>query len=405
MASLHILPNELLDHVFSLLDDDNNDDNLNSPPSVQSLRQLPSHGITSSAISPLKNLCRVSARCLAVARPRLFRHARYELRDQDRFLAFVVRDTDLARHVRTVVVCVRSIFRGSERSNWWRGLFAQPHLLDPDAVTVVAPPYMFADMAPRCGGLEETDSWAFHLPLQIMHFRQPTPRPRPRPKPPPADNGQGQDKHAVVAGQGDDATREEEEEEDFLLSRPWTEILFNEGSSLHAYSTYEYYLMHPPSVMVRWGSVDPLQSSLTELPYPASAIARLTSFCYTAIFPFYNHTNLVLKVVRNMTSLRHLGMQLAPGPGCTVFEEEQQTGVLDPNDPWMELETSYSLISHSVRYLGVQGRLEEFHTYDFQLPALRESLSEKLARVLGERWVHDGNGLWRRVANDDDVDS
>ena len=383
MFSLNDLPNELLDHVCSFVsaarDDDHGDagDDDGRFPSVQNLRDLPDHNITASKSFPLKNLSRVSSRWLAATRPRLFCHARYELRDQDRFLAFC-RQHCLTRHVRTVVVSVRSIFRGSERDLWWSDLFA---VLDPDSVTVVAPPYMFADMA-RCR-FEDTHAWAFHMPLQTMHFRQL--------------------KSRALADDGKDTTAENEgtNSDNFFTARPWTEILFNEGSFLRAYSTYEYYLLRAPSVMVDWGSVEPLQSPVRELPYPASAITRLTSFCYTAIFPFYTHTNLVLKVVRNMTSLRHLEMQLAPNPGSSVFEEEQQTGSLNPNDPWMELDTSYQLLAHSVRYLGVQGKLTEFLTHDYRLDALREILSQELARRLGAKWDHDGNGLWRRRGTGD----
>jgi hypothetical protein len=95
-----------------------------------------------------------------------------------------------------------------------------------------------------------------------------------------------------------------------------------------------------------------------------------------------------------MTNLRHLSFQLAPEPQSTIFEEEQQLGTLDPNDPWMELDTSYSLISHSVRYLGVQGSLVEFRTFDFKLKALRDTLVSKMNNTLKGKWTHDGTGLW-----------
>jgi hypothetical protein len=359
-SSLHRLPNELLDHVLSFL-------SIAPPPStLQRLRQVPGHSITTAADAPLKSFSRVDSRCRAICLAQLFRHTRYELRDQANFLAFLRRhDHELCKHVRSVVVSVRSIFRGSEKPLWWRDLLDMRECgLDPDIVTVVAPPYMFADMA-QCT-LKDVHDWVFQLPLQIMQFRQPVPRPADFTKP-----------------EGDDT---------FFSARPWTELLFNEGSSLRAYSHYEYYLLRVPSLMDHWGSVDPLQT--TEFPYPLGAISRLTVFHYTAIFPFYNHTNLVLKVVRNMSNLRHLSIQLAPDAHSTIFEEERETGTLDPNDPWMELETSYSLIAHSVRYLGVQKQLVEFRTYDYELDALKENLVAKLSSGLKGKWTHDGNGLW-----------
>jgi hypothetical protein len=350
-TSLDTLPNELLSHVLSFLSSD--------PPSAQKLRQVPSHGITASPVVDLKNVSRTSSRFRELSRPRLFTHTRHELRDQERFLAFL-QQHDLTRLVRSVVVSVRTIFPGSEKPLWWTRLLEE---VNPENLTVVAPPYMFADMA-NCS-LKDTHTWAFNLPLQIMQFRQPSQRLPGFQKP------------------ADDT---------FFSARPWTEVLFNEGSSLKAYSNYEYYLLRVPSFMEHWGSVDPLQSK--ELPYPVEAISRLTCFHYTAIFPFYNHTNLVLKVIRNMTNLRHLSFQLAPEPQSTIFEEEQQLGTLDPNDPWMELDTSYKLISHSVRYLGVQGSLVEFRTFDFKLRALRDTLVSKMNNTLKGKWTHDGTGLW-----------
>ncbi|EEH47380.1 uncharacterized protein PADG_03478 [Paracoccidioides brasiliensis Pb18] len=355
-VSIETLPNELLDHVLSYLSSD-------PPPSAQNLRQVPNYNITSSPGVDLKNASRTSSRFRDLARPLLFAYTRHELRDQGRFLAFL-RQHGLARHVQSVVVSVHSIFPGSEKSQWWKMLLEE---VDPQDITIIAPPYVFADMA-LCN-LNSAHSWAFELPLQTMQFHQPAQR-----------------LLDFAAPEADDT---------FFSVRPWTEILFNEGSSLKAYSNYEYYLLRVPSLMEHWGAVDPLQSK--DLPYPVGAISRLTSFHYTAVFPFYNHTNLVLKVIRNMSNLRHLSFQLAPEPTSTIFEEEQRTGTLDPNDPWMELDTSYSLISHSVRYLGVQGKLVEFRSFDFQLEALRDNLVSRIGSKLKGKWVHDGCGLWLKI--------
>ncbi|KAK2745347.1 hypothetical protein FQN55_006252 [Onygenales sp. PD_40] len=354
-ASIERLPNELLDQILSFLASD-------PAPSSQKLREIPSHSITSSPTTDLKNIARTSSRFLGLSQPRLFAHTRHELRDQDRFLDFLS-ENGLARHVQSVVVSVRSIFPGSEKPLWWTRLLEE---VDPKDITIIAPPFIIADMA-NCS-LDNAHAWAFELPLQTMQLRQPSQPPLDFQKP-----------------EGDDT---------FFSARPWTEVLFNEGSSLKAYSNYEYYLLRVPSLMDHWGSVDPLQTK--ELPYPVGAISRLASFHYTAIFPFYNHTNLVLKVIRNMSSLRHLSFQLAPQPSSTLFEEEQRTGTLDPNDPWMELDTSYSLISHSVRYLGVQAKLVTFRSFDFELEALRSNLVSRIGSTLKNKWTHDGNGLWMK---------
>lgn len=368
------LPNELLDHVLSFLSPD-------SPPSLHKLREIPDHSISTSPARHLKAASRTASRLHMLSRPYLFAHSRFELRDQDRFLAFL-QQHDLRHHVRSLVISVRSIFPGSEKPFWWKQLLEE---LDPEIITLVAPPFFLADMAQA--SLQDTHAWAFDIPLQIMHFRQSRRvHPRGRIK-------HGSEVHMVSsAGHSDSPTS-------FLTARPWTEILFNEGSSLKAYRNYEYYLLRLPSLMADWGSVDPLQN--VKLPYPVSVISGLTSFHYTSVFPFYNHTNLVLKVIRNMTNIRYLSIQLAPSPRglSKVFSEERELGHLNPNDPWMELDTSYALISHSVRYLGVQGKLEQFRTWDYELESLRDSIFLTMQGGLRGKWNHDGTGLWNKDAS------
>ncbi|KAI1960201.1 hypothetical protein LOZ58_003920 [Ophidiomyces ophidiicola] len=71
---------------------------------------------------------------------------------------------------------------------------------------------------------------------------------------------------------------------------------------------------------------------------------------------------------------------------------------MDPSNSWMELDTSYSFISHCVKYLGQEGKLEEFQTWDFELEALRDNILEKM-----ESWSHCGMGVWTRLGPLDDV--
>ncbi|EER24697.1 hypothetical protein D8B26_004942 [Coccidioides posadasii str. Silveira] len=374
-ASLLSLPNELLDHIISFLSSD-------TSPSLRNLREIPDHNISASPARDLKAVSRTTSRLRPLARPYLFSYSRYELRDQDRFLSFI-RQYSLGRHVRSLVISVRSIFPGSEKPFWWKQLLAE---LDPEIITLIAPPFFLADIAQA--SLEGTHTWAFDVSLQTIHFQQPR---RDRPLHGGSLESTASPPEPDKAAMGvDDVGRSDS----FFTARPWTEILFNEGSSIKAYRNEKYYFLHLPSLMNHWGSVDPLQNAI--LPYPVSVISRLTSFQYTSLFPFYNHTNLVLKVIRNMTNLRYLSFQLAPSPKNLhkTFSEEQKLGSLDPKEPWMELDRSYWLISHSVRYLAVQGKLEQFRTWDFELETLRESIVAKIDGRLRSKWKHDGTGLW-----------
>nr|KMM66527.1 F-box domain-containing protein [Coccidioides posadasii RMSCC 3488] len=347
-ASLLSLPNELLDHIISFLSSD-------TSPSLRNLREIPDHNISASPARDLKAVSRTTSRLRPLARPYLFSYSRYELRDQDRFLSFI-RQYSLGRHVRSLVISVRSIFPGSEKPFWWKQLLAE---LDPEIITLIAPPFFLADIAQA--SLEGTHTWAFDVSLQTIHFQQPR---RDRPLHGGSLESTASPPEPDKAAMGvDDVGRSDS----FFTARPWTEILFNEGSSIKAYRNEKYYFLHLPSLMNHWGSVDPLQNAI--LPYP---------------------------VIRNMTNLRYLSFQLAPSPKNLhkTFSEEQKLGSLDPKEPWMELDRSYWLISHSVRYLAVQGKLEQFRTWDFELQTLRESIVAKIDGRLRSKWKHDGTGLW-----------
>ncbi|GBF60863.1 hypothetical protein TMEN_3321 [Trichophyton mentagrophytes] len=201
---------------------------------------------------------------------------------------------------------------------------------------------------------------------------------------------------AIPAAEGESSSSSSSsstsDDDSFLTAKPWTQLLFNEGSSLQAYSVEDYFRLRPPSIINHWGSVDPLQA--VNLPYPASAISRLTSFRYIAVFPFYSHTNLVLKLFRSMTNLRSLALQLSPPEWSDIFEKEQKNSTMDPENAWMELETGYSLVPHSVRYLGVHGRLVEFRALDYNLPPQRSYVFRTMHQVLNLAWQHDGHGRW-----------
>jgi len=156
------------------------------------------------------------------------------------------------------------------------------------------------------------DSWAFDIPYQLLELRQ---------SPEAARQHVSYNKLPSV-----------------LTARPWHSLRVNEGSNLSAYSSYEYFLKKPPSIMANMGSqFAPLH--VPNPPNPALQILEgLTEFSFIAIFPFYNHVDDILKCVRRMKSLETLFMKLCPEPESTILEDEMKAANyhLDLNDPWAE---------------------------------------------------------------------
>lgn len=352
---LESLPNELLDQVILALD--------TTPPSSTRLHHPPAHQIIGSKDRDLKHLARVSPRFLSLVRPHLFKHARLQLQDEPAFHSFMVA-TGLGRYVVSLLVITSLDTPDLDPCDkfWWRRVLCY---LDPTRITVIAPPTFIGNTLNV--QIMNGHSWAFEIDFQVLwlerhdHCRGTSPRP---------DLG-----HC----------------DSLLQARPWTSLSFNESSSLKAYNHYEYFLSRVPSIFGEWGT------QLGEENFPpmqlSTSLSRLTSFSYTAVFPFYNHVRLVLDAMELMPDLQTFSVQLVPGPDSHVTEIEQRSS-MDPNDPWMELATAYSIITFEV---CKKESLKEFQSRDLHLQAVREELCEILNDGLGHTsWTHQGLGLWRR---------
>lgn len=358
LSPLESLPNELLDYIISSV--------AAPPPSLARLQQPPSHRIAKNSTRDLKNLSRVSSGLCALVRPRLFAHACFDLRNERAFLDFVAQ-SDLKRHITSIVVKGNDSPESREDPYWWRRVLCE---LDPLRITVVAPPsYIGAMLGTQ---IYEGHSWAFEIPLQVLHL----------------ERDARQDGSALL-----------ENHSSLLSARDWQSLEFNEASSLKAYHHYEYFLFRVPSVFGQWGTLAHPPDRPADLPSTLS-LNRLTTFSYTAVFPFYNHADLVLGAVSLMTSLESLTTQLAPCQNDRVIETEQR-GSIDPSDPWMELVTGYTLIADAVGHLGNRGCLRRFQARDFQFDALRSELSFIFDNKFhGSPWTYDGGDVWNKVDGD-----
>ncbi|KAL4897178.1 hypothetical protein BDV59DRAFT_169953 [Aspergillus ambiguus] len=357
-SPFEFLPNELLDEIIINLS--------NPPPSISRLHQPPGTRIARCDCRDLKNLARTSSRLRQVVIPRLFAHVSFDLQDVDHFLDFV-HTWGLGRYVTSIVVKGRHSPNNCEDPFWWRQVLSHLHPLH---ITVLAPPTFIGAMM----GTQIVDdhSWAFQIPLQLVQLERSI-----------------EDTHPISnPSQLDRASS-------LLQAGLWSSLLFNESSSLKAYNHYEYFLFQVPSLFSKWGQMASIKPR-RERASLSHSLANLTSFRYTAVFPFYNHVKIVLNVVELMTNLRSLSVQLAPCENDKATELEQR-GSMDPSDPWMELATGYSLIAHAVRDLGVRGRLVAFNTRDYSFDALRTELSGILGDVLDNSgWVHDNSGTWSK---------
>ena len=367
------LPLELLDQILSYLDVE--------PPSLRALRKEPSITLTDSDAQPLKTLSLTSCSLRRLTICRLFKYARIRLdrlsindivelssgsEDINDFLDFV-RLNALHSHIKGLVLYTEVDLStelsptGPRRSrdafgNWgfyefahlWRNLLTA---LNPVFITMLAPPSTLALLA-SCD-CQPRDAWAFDMPFNVLHLKQ--------------------SYTALPAG-----WLEPPGVNDLFHLRDWSHCSLNEGASLKAYSTYEYFLKTTPSIAL----------------LPFTLTASFTSFDYIAIFPLHNHTKEISQLLMKMPNLERLRVQLAPEPSNSkILEDEARMGKNLHADMWMELDAGYTLILHTMLAMR---RLEYFESLDYALEGLRSTLDVKFEDIRSQGWRQCGGGCWRR---------
>ncbi|KAF3053933.1 hypothetical protein E8E11_011911 [Didymella keratinophila] len=226
--------------------------------------------------------------------------------------------------------------------------------LDPRRVVVAAPPATLAGLLDT--QMLSSDTWAFDMKthyIELMHTLTPTLE------------------HTSASCRPWNSA--------LIHRRPWTHIGYNEGSSITAYSTYEYHLKQSPKM---------LYLILMRLAKEAEPCCNITSFSFTGIFPFATNITSIIRALHRIPTLRNITFQLAPGPENSLLSQPERLGRAQSGDLWLEWTESYKVIAS---YLGV---------FDFEDGAeftSRDCTSETLTRdveEIVELLKHRGAG-WR----------
>lgn len=60
------------------------------------------------------------------------------------------------------------------------------------------------------------------------------------------------------------------------------------------------------------------------------------------------------------------------------------------------MSVAYTLVAHTVRYLGIEGKLECLIVDDFKVEAVREAIVSTVSGVLVDPWLYDEHGGWNK---------
>ncbi|KAK0507034.1 hypothetical protein JMJ35_010492 [Cladonia borealis] len=368
MSSLVDLPAELVLQILSFLTE-------RQPHSIKNLHGEPSETLLQSEYQPVKNLSLTCRRLRTLCLQTLFTNVKLTSTSlglsvfREQFISFF-QDHDLVRGIESVLFYqVASDNRDNEHEYRkvplctieWQILWTISQL-NPPAITIMLHPSSFQELMPY--DLRESDDWAFQIPYQVLHLSQATDTPSACV---PVDKSQ---------------------DKNILNILPWSHCTFNEGSSIRAYSTYQYFQKHVPSIFTPINEQKMRDGVRRTLPY-------LTSIDYIAIFPFparhMQHFCSFLKVAA--PSLRHLRTRFSPTRGNGALDDKETLGTCERTDLWSELETCYTFLGLSLR-LGILDSLDDLTVLDYDNPELRDAIYRALAFEMCADWAHDGNGKW-----------
>lgn len=400
------LPPEILSQVF---------DHLATPaPSETRLHEMPGGDMLDGDTLDLKAVSRVCKGWRFIALPLLFRNVLWRPRLSSLnvdglqplpLLRFLLHHR-LRHHVVTLTLVVDFAehevdaaliayqLRPSDLEWLWDQLFS---VLDPLRFTIIAPPASLAAFLNRMLFLD--DAWSFDIPYHILSLARPYRDPAawkspvdspsllgPRPAPiPSAPSPRGSDsRHGAVPAPPCP----------FLTHKPWTSLLLNEGSSIRAYQTYEFFLRMPPSMLSALLGTGEYPNNVPLLP------PTITDFNYIAVFPLSSHVhNLFLQLPK----LERLFVQFTPRPGNRVLEDRHLMKKIDMADLWMERNTAYAtLLAHLVN-APQQSNWSTLKVLESGDAADKESWDMAMAyleRELATDWRPERDGLLVRLGED-----
>jgi hypothetical protein len=452
VTNMNSLPNELLIQIASHLD--------NSPPSITNFSHEPTNHLTESDVTPLKLLSLVSWRWRKITLPILFRYSRVALdkepqwvpvdarlvdsmqtqltklsnheftiyhkmrskfksssgfaydeafddllinlvriQEGDEFLKAVphilwlphlskafdgfagfVRKYDLKHHVKSVVVHTNKEYSLRHVStadaplahavtDIWSSIFRH---LEPHRLVVAAPPTTLAALLDT--QVMSADIWAFEMKMHYVELLQQEP---------------SRLSHMSSNCRPWNSA--------LIHRRPWYHLGYNEGSSITAYSTYEYHLKQSPKM---------LYFILMRLAKEAQTCCNITSFAFTGIFPFVTNITALIRALHRIPTLNRISFQLAPGPENSALDDPKRMGRAQRSDFWLEWNESYKVIAS---YLGVFDFADgaEFKSGDCGNEELGRDVVAyiELLQQRGAGWLKKGDekGVWVREKGMDRV--
>lgn len=258
----------------------------------------------------------------------------------------------------------------------WDQVFSN---LDPNRLVVAAPPSTLSALLDV--QMLGSDAWAFDMKMHYVEFLQQDPQ-----------RAAHRNRDCRPWGNA------------LVHRKPWTHLGYNEGSSITAYSTYEYHLKQSPKMLCL---------TLIRLAKEVRNCCNITSFSFVGVFPFNTNMNAIIHALQNIPTLREIQVQLAPGPENDLLSTPKRLGKAQSSDLWLEWNGCYSGLAGllGTQELGDGARFVSKDCGEKEVAKEVEGYIESL-RKRGQGWRKDGHETWfrdtsldRDVVLDENVES
>ena len=365
MAGLQNLPPEVIHHIVTFLDA--------QPPSEHHLFSEPLLRNLNQSLQPLKALSLTNWKIRRVCMRLLLHHLRVDfVHALNECIALLAKYQVNRARVKSAILCEDPTQQdGINTTQIWGTIADVLRRINPAIITIVFPPVTLSSLLILSDQL--SDAWAFQIPLQTLRLER--------------------EELSTECANHDPGLHLSYDGRHVFGIRPWTRLSYNEGSSVPAYSTYEYFHLKKPSWI--------MQSSPSTLENWTSRgyLSHLTCFDYVSVFP-YQDMSALWSFCDQLRSLRLLRVQLTP---CMEYSatggtrsSDIESGRADPKDLWMEFEKALTSLGTWLEEDCRLPRLERVELLDYANEALRKTMD----RCLQQRfrlWTRCDDFAWTKA--------
>jgi hypothetical protein len=297
--------------------------------------------------------------------------------EAEALLAFIKR-CSLARYVKTLTIHVEEVLRpfidihnGSpitqEMQLLWKRIF---DVIDPSSITLVAAPTTMLFLVTAAGETYRHE-WVFNIPYHFLEFHR--------------DGSSSRGTEVEARRQDvDDVSKAANKLFPLHEQRPWTHLIYNEGSMIRGYSHYEWQEKRPQKLLVALLRAIHISQSRVRSP-------PIHSLTYISYFPYSEHVRLVANIASQIPTMAKIAVRFAD---TDIISNPEMLGKGQAADCWTEWAQSTRAVVREFLSKD-RSRSLSFESYDEQSEEIVMLVEEEMDRWQANLWGKPEMKDWR----------